>query len=243
MNPRQRPRTAPKKRLGLAILPQPDDVTCGPTCLQAVYSFYGDQIALDEVIAGTPVTLGGGTLAVMLGGHALSRGYRVTIYSYNLFMFDPTWFRPEVDLTAKLLRQAEAKSSEKLRHATHHYVEYLKNGGALRFADLSAGLIRRYLSRNIPILTGLSATYLYGSAREYGPSSEPDDVRGEPMGHFVVLNGYDRKKRRVHVADPWEPESRGRSRQYWVDMDRLRNAILLGIVTYDANLLVIEPKD
>ena len=38
-------------RLSLDILPQPDELTCGPTCLHAVYRYYGDDISLDQVIA------------------------------------------------------------------------------------------------------------------------------------------------------------------------------------------------
>jgi len=233
----------PKKTLRLDILPQPDDATCGPTCLHAVYRYYGEDLSLDRVIRETPTLPGGGTLGVLLGNHALARGYRVTIHTYNLLLFDPTWFdRPGVDLIDRLRRQAAAKRSTKLRQATDAYVEFLKNGGKIRFEDLKASLVRHYLGRNIPVLTGLSATYLYRTAREIGETvTAYDDVRGEPAGHFVVLNGYDRDERLVHVADPWEPASRGRSRQYWIDIDRAMNAILLGIVTYDANLLVIEP--
>ena len=33
-------------RLSLDILPQPDELTCGPTCLQAVYRYYDDNISL-----------------------------------------------------------------------------------------------------------------------------------------------------------------------------------------------------
>lgn len=233
-----------QRKLRLEILPQPDDVTCGPTCLHAVYRYYGEDVSLSQIIEETPTLPGGGTLSVLLGNHALARGYRVTLHTYNVLLFDPTWFaRSGVDLGERLARQAEVKRSSKLRQATSAYLEFLRRGGQVRFEDLKASLIRRYLSRGIPILTGLSATYLYRSAREIGETViEYDDIRGEPMGHFVVLNGYDRGKRLVHVSDPWEPASRGRSRQYWIDIDRVMNAILLGIVTYDANLLVMEPN-
>ncbi len=231
---------APKKTLALPILPQPDDTTCGPTCLHAVYNFYGDDVPLDRVIADTATVDGGGTLGVMLACDALARGYKVTIYTYNLVVFDPTWFAPGVDIAERLQRQAKEKRSQKLRRASEYYVEFLRRGGQLRFEELNPALIRRYLAKNIPILTGLSATYLYRCAREHGPNCDFDDVRGEPMGHFVVLNGYDKIQKLVHVADPWEPQSRSRSRQYWIGIDRVTNAILLGIVTYDANLLIIE---
>ena len=72
---------------------QPDDVTCGPTCLQALYNYYGDGIPLKEVIQEVKQLKLGGTLAVMLGNHALKRGYKARIYTYNLTVFDPTWFK------------------------------------------------------------------------------------------------------------------------------------------------------
>jgi hypothetical protein len=108
--------------------------------------------------------------------------------------------------------------------------------------DLTAGLIRKYLKRKVPILTGLSATYLYRDPREFGPTSDQDDVRGFPAGHFVVLFGYDPKTRGVLVADPLMPNPLGSQQKYVVGVDRVICAILLGILTYDANLLMIEPS-
>ena len=78
-------------KIKLDILPQPDDYTCGPTCLHAVYNYYGDKISLLKVIEEVPTLYSGGTLAVMLGCHALQRGYKASIYSYNLELFDPSW--------------------------------------------------------------------------------------------------------------------------------------------------------
>lgn len=233
-----------RTKLQVEILPQPDDVSCGPTCLHAIYRYYGDAIELEEVIREVPQLDGGGTLAVLLGCHALRRGYRARIYTYNLQMFDPTWFEnPATDLAERLRRQAEVKNVPKLRFATEAYLDYLEHGGVLRFADLTTALIRKYLGRQVPILTGLSATYLYRAAREFGPDSEPDDVRGEPAGHFVVLCGYDKEKREVCVADPLRsnPVASGEN-EYPVNIDRLVCSILLGIVTYDSNLLILEPE-
>jgi hypothetical protein len=119
---------------------------------------------------------------------------------------------------------------------------FLRRGGELRFEELTTALVRKYLARNIPILTGLSATYLYGSAREFGPNGRPDDIRGKPAGHFVVLCGYDRDTREVLVADPLQKNPLSGTNQYTVSIDRVICAILLGILTYDANLLIIEPR-
>lgn len=229
--------------LPLKILPQPDETTCGPTCLHAIYRYWGEQEALEDVIARTrKLEQGGGTFAVFLACDALRKGYQATIYTYNLMVFDPTWFFPGVDIAERLRRQREAKKDNpRLLHATEGYLEFLNLGGRLRFTDLSRPLIRGLLRRNLPILTGLSSTYLYRTAREYGPNDIPDDVRGAPAGHFVVMAGYNRKNRTVMVADPYGTHPYGPSHEYWVNIDRVLGAILLGIVTHDANLLLITP--
>ncbi len=224
------------------ILSQPDETTCGPTCLQAVYNYYQDRVPLDRVIVEVPSLKQGGTLAVHLGCHALNRGYQATIYTYNLNIFDPTWFPISTqEMEEKLLAQLAFKKQSKLKIATLAYIEYLKKGGRIRFRDLTASLIRRYLKQGIPIITGLSATYLYQSPREFGDNCDYDDIRGEPTGHFVVLCGYDREKYTVRIADPLLPNPYGINSKYEVSMPRLICSILLGVLTYDAKLLIIEP--
>jgi hypothetical protein len=232
-----------ESRLEFEIQPQPDDAACGPTCLQAVYRFYGDDVPLHELSAEIPRLETGGTLAVLLAGHALRRGYGARIYTYNLSLFDPTWFSdPAVDLADRLRRQATAKADARLRTASEGFLEYLALGGELRFEDLRPALVRGYLKRGRPLLCGLSATYLYGCAREAGRDHLVyDDVRGTPTGHFVVLCGYAPKERRVLVADPLQDNPRYGVHYYWVHIQRVLGAILLGVLTYDANLLVLEP--
>lgn len=230
-----------KRRLKLDMMPQPDDVSCGATCLHAVYRYHGDEMALDELVHEVEQLEEGGTLGVFLGCHALRRGYRVTLYNYNLTVFDPTWAGvTSHELAVRLTRQMEAKPSRKLRVASKAYIEFMRLGGEIRFAELSPKLIRRYMRGSIPVITGLSSTYLYQTAREYGPRSDADDVRGLPAGHFVVLCGYDMDSRDVLVADPWHANPR-KARLYEVGINRLICSILLGVLTYDANLLVVSP--
>lgn len=184
---------------------------------------------------------GGGTLGVLLACHALRRGYRATIYSYNLQVFDPTWFDLQgEDLRRRLEQQRRYKTDPMLQIATSAYIEFLDLGGRVVFADLSEDLLRRHLEAEQPILTGLSSTYLYGTPRELGP--DYDDVRGEPVGHFVVICGQDLGRRQVLIADPLDPNPVSEVAVYPVGFDRLAGSIFLGIVTYDANLLVVEPK-
>ncbi|GAB4387854.1 MAG: C39 family peptidase [Thermodesulfovibrionales bacterium] len=229
-------------RLHLDMLPQPDETTCGPACLYAIYRYYGTDISLERVTSEVKRLKGGGTLEVFLACHALRQGYSALIYTYNLKVFDPTWFVPgTVDIREKLKAQMEAKESPKLRTAIKGYLEFLELGGELRFEDLTTGLIRKYLNRSVPVLAGLSSTYLYRSPREYGPKADWDDIRGVASGHFVVLSGYDPEERSVFVADPLTPNPVSRDHYYAINIDRVICAILLGVLTYDASLLLIRP--
>jgi len=229
-------------RLALQMLRQPDETTCGPSCLHAIYRYYGNDIPLERVISEVRSLKGGGTLEVFLGCHALRMGYAALIYTYNLTVFDPTWFGPSApDIRERLKSQLKVKADPKLGAATEGYLEFLDLGGEIRFEDLTTSLIRKYLNSSVPVLAGLSATYLYQSPREYGRDGNWDDVKGESAGHFVVLCGYNREQRTVLVADPLIPNPVSEGHNYIVSIDRVLCSILLGVLTYDASLLILRP--
>lgn len=225
------------------MLAQPDDVTCGPTCLHAVYRYFGETVGLDEVIRGVNYLEDGGTLAVYLGIDALRRGYDASLYSFNLHVFDPSWAGlPASGLIGKLRQQLLYKGGRRFEEATEAYVRYLEEGGTLCFDDLTPTLLATYLKQETPVLAGLSATYLYDSMREYTGAHNRavyDDLRGMPVGHFVVICGMTGS--RAVVADPYSENPISGNHYYEVDVQRLLRAILLGIVTYDANLLILTP--
>jgi hypothetical protein len=229
--------------LPIDVAPQPDTTTCGPTCLQAVYRFLGDEIPLSQVISEVTPLPGGGTLAVSLACHALRRGYGATIYTYNLRLFDPSWFAvaTPAHLAERLDLQRRAKGDDpKLGLATDAYREFLDLGGDVRYEDLTPTLVTGCLRQGTPVLAGLSATYLYRCAREF--EDDYDDVRGDPAGHFVVVSGFDADQGQVVIADPLRDNPRFDTPSYRVSIARFVGAVLLGIVTYDANLLAIAPR-
>lgn len=229
--------------LNFDIEAQPDDVTCGPTCLQAIYKYFSDEVSLKQVIKEVKQLKNGGTLAVMLGNHALQRGYRAIIYTYNLNVFDPTWFKHKPKTMIRNLKeQMEFKHKRrKLKIASQAYINFIEAGGEVRHAELDISLLKGFVNQSFPVLTGLSATYLYGTAREIPQFDIYDSIKGEPAGHFVVISGYDDEKQCVLLNDPLAENPMGLGQMYSVPYSRLINSILLGIVTYDANLLVIEP--
>jgi hypothetical protein len=227
------------------IMRQPDDTTCGPTCLHSIYNYYNDTISLEQVIEEVPALEGGGTLAVVLGCHALQRGYDATLYTFDMQVFDPTWFYlSSEEMAEKLKLQLEVKHSPKMEAVTNAYLEFLGLKGKILLEDLSTELIRRILKQHKPIISGLSSTYLYRSARELdlGNRLIYDDINGEPTGHFVVLSGYDINTRKAMIADPWHPNPMSENQYYEVKFNRLIPSIMLSTISFDANMLVITPR-
>ena len=155
--------------LPVDIEPQPDGITCGPTCLHALYRFHGLNLSLRKVIDSVKPLEEGGTLEVHLACDALRRGFDATIYTFNLNLFDPTWFAdPDTDIAAKLRERAARKRSAKFKFAVEGYCEFLERGGRLRFTDLTRAELRGMFRRGVPVIAGLNLTYLYRQARISG---------------------------------------------------------------------------
>lgn len=224
----------------LDIEPQPTETTCGPTCLNGIFGYYQLKKPLSEVISAIPSLEGGGTLGVHLGNYALKQGFDVKIYSHNLQVFDPTWFSlSDKDKIAKLEAQVKSGKNTKTREASQAYAEFLGKGGGVDFQHLTPEFLYTVLLSHGPVICGLSATYLYQSKREWGDPIRYDDVNGEPQGHFVVLTGISNELKTVHVSDPLLQNPFG-GLQYTTDTFQFINAILIGVITYDANIIAIH---
>ena len=231
--------------MNVKILPQPDDVTCGPTSLHAIYHHYGYQISLHRLISEIEMLEGGGTLGVFLGLDALKRGFDATIHSVNLEIFDPTWVNLSMEALADKLRQEyAAKHRAKLRVAIKAYLRFIELGGIVSLKDFKPGLFDRYFKKNVPLIAGVSTTFLYQSKREYTNSDNMsvfDDIHGDPMGHFVVVYGENEEKKFL-IADPDCTNPIAHDHYYAVERNRLVHTILLGILTYDSLILAVQPK-
>ena len=143
----------------IPILPQPCDTSCGPTSLHAVYSFFQLETELREIIDSVHCLDEGGTLGVMLGLDALRRGFKATIYSYNLRLFDPCWSElTNQEIVDKLEAQLKYKSGKKFTEETRAFQQFLQNGGELCFDDLTPELLRHWKQSRLIDLTHCSCT-------------------------------------------------------------------------------------
>lgn len=220
---------------------QPSPTTCGQTCLHAIYDWYDKEVTLEQVVEAVPTLHEGGTLAVHLGLDALTRGYKSKLYSCNLRVLDPTWFPSKRNLLIeKLADSRQVRTNKKEKIELEALEAFVRHGGKLTMEALTRNLLRKHLKRKEPLLTGLSSTFLYGDKREIPDTGKPDDLAGKPEGHFVVLHGFDQTSNRVTVHDPYPHTPFGVDHCYPIHIDRLINAILLGVLTHDANILVIQ---
>ena len=185
----------------------------------------------------------GGTVSIHLAVHALRRGYQATTWVSNVNYWDPTWFQKETDLAAKIRARFAAKGwneSERHRTALGAVEEYLAHGGKYTWGDLSPERIANVLGQGLPILAGTNGVYLYQCMRE--TESGPNDITGDPYGHFIVVCGYRSSDNSVSVADPLMDNPAHGTNYYRASVHRLIGAIFLGAASDDANCLVIHPK-
>ncbi len=228
-------------RLSVPRFEQPDDVSCGPSSLYSVLRYHGTELDFDALRRLVPTNEDGGTLSVYLGLTALRMGYQARLYSYNLHVLDPTWRALDpTALEAKLRARAEGPQAERVRQACSAYADFVHEGGEIDFADLSPELLVRALDRGHPLVCGTNATYLYVDPRERPDDNKADDVHGDPVGHFLVVSGHDGPDT-LYVTDPAPEVPHDAGDAYAVTAQRLINAILLGIVSFDAVLLEVWP--
>ena len=96
------------------MLQQPDEATCGPTCLHAVFRYWGDDEALDSVIGRAERLEHGGTLAVFLACDAASVDHDMCLgwsefSDADLVRFYKNWFSEEITIATS---QPESEATE-----------------------------------------------------------------------------------------------------------------------------------
>ena len=223
--------------------PQPTETTCGPTCLETIYKHLGFYEKEEDLFDRIDTNEDGGTLGVHLGTDALKQGFDVTIYTHNLNVFDPTWFQlKQKEIVQKLRTQSKSSKDSKTLFASSSYADFIEMGGKIYFKDLNSSFLYDLLHSHGPVICGLSSTYLYHCARERDSDLKYDDIEGVPQGHFVILSGIKKDLSQVFLADPFENNPAYKEQKYWVNLQHFINSVLIGVITYDANFILIQKK-
>lgn len=226
----------------IVVEPQPTETSCGPSCLNGIYNYLGLHKEQAQTIQSIEELSGGGTLGVQLGIDAIKQGFNVQIYTHNLYIFDPTWFSEHTPLKEKLHLQMQCKSEPKILTASQNYIKFLELGGRIKFEKLTPLFLYRLLKEVGPVICGVSGTYLYKCPREINETCKDDDVCGYPQGHFVVLNGVSGSLKYVDIVDPFQNNPLGKGQRYKLEVNDFIHALLIGVITYDANIITIRRK-
>lgn len=208
---------------------------CGPTALTQLFHYFDIDQSVEETIEQTSMIPGLGTYDGNLGCTAIKKGFKVTITPQNLNVFDPTWFSLNREaLLSKLRARAEIIEDKYLVASTNGFIDFLELGGELEFKHYSEDLLFEKLALG-PFIVGLCSTYLYGEMRDKG--GVKDDVKGERLGHFVVVDGYNSETDEFTIKDPWHSIPFSPNGEYMLKGDKLITSMLLGEATYDATIV------
>jgi hypothetical protein len=177
------------------------------------------------------------------GRVAIEQGLEVIVYTRSAGIFDPTWFNFSSECLLSKLKEEHAYFEKEeyvglpsFKEDIDAAIRFLEAGGIIDFTPISKRLIRDLLREKKPLIAGVSYTLLVNAPRErYFPEEscwKPDDIKGHPYGHVVVISGYRRDS--FQIIDPW-PQAK---EEYYVKGDVLIDAILRN----DSNLLAFSWK-
>ncbi len=158
--------------LGFTVEPQPDDVTCGPACLHGVYRHYGDPISLESVMSDLKMLEEGGTLDVFLANHALAAATRprYTPTTCSCSIRPGSTCRATSCVLGSKRRRPSRRNVLDCKPPLAATTSSCGSAASSSLRDLEPALLRNLLNRGTPVITGLSATFLYRSVRDV-----PDD--------------------------------------------------------------------
>lgn len=159
-------------QLKIPLYKQPkNSQLCGPVCLQMLYAYYKIPISFREVLKDVHVYKKG-TYTSDLGISLLRHGFDVTLYFYDTRHFSPQcrgWSREEAIRTIETMLKIKKKNRQRLRRT----LEFIKEGGKLKFDIVRINEIRKAIHSGNPPIICIDRKALYGKAEGVA-------------GHFVI---------------------------------------------------------
>lgn len=228
----------------LNILPQINHQLSGAETLRGIYAYYGEDISMDDLVVSTTRFSNRRLRPLALAIDALERGYAVTVHCCDTRIFDLSWMGlVSSELKEKLEYHKSKADSVHLTQTFDAYIQILEKGGTIDLSEINRAVIRKAVELKAPIIAAVSATHLFHSKREYLDSKDRpvlDDAKGKTAGHLVAVTAWVGKEITLH--DPYLANPITGKAKYKVYISRLMRSILLGVLSYDAQMVVITKK-
>lgn len=204
-------------------------VACFKMCLAHFNVSYDHATLLNEISNGS---LKGGDWYFRIGLAALKRGLNPTIITRSIRLIDPTWYGySQTEITYKLeqrLIYLETLGEDKKWEVEEHIqaINYIKMGGLLEFKSLSPKVVIENLETGALVIAPINANLAIPNLQRR-LSSAPDDIKGEKIGHVVLVKGYTDTS--FIVNDPGGLEMRlTKNYEYEILKEDLIEAVLRG---------------
>lgn len=215
----------------MEILKQPTDDTCGATTLHAMYQHLGLDVPIDILVNTITQFPNGGTADAYLAMDALERGLKVSVYTSNIRVFDPSWIGlPQEQLADRLHKFSEyiKDKDEIVSQIAGLFSMFIRKGGRVNINIDDMGSLKAVLKHG-PVIAGVSYDWLMCEERENGGLT----------GHFIVVDSYDEESDTFTISDPWDGKN---GQHYKVRYDLMNKALLLGTLTNDGSFIRIEKR-
>jgi hypothetical protein len=222
---------------------------CMQTSATQLLSFFDPTVKVEDVIKEVPVYVENsekiGTSPGHLGAYFVQKGYKTTVYIFDVELFDLSWESSSGIEIIKLLKRRQEYIPANSWLAKYHHILvdgwelFVKAGGSFAQPPLSKQLIIDLLTKS-PILVMVNSTYLnHQSKQQYNKNEdkfEDDAIKGRSLTHGVTCAGY--KDDKFLIVDPDPPA--GIEQHRWIESDHLIASIMAAQTESDNLLMVIE---
>ena len=229
---------------------QPTNTSCSPTALSMLLEYYGQSMSPTEVGKSVPQVRDEtgeerGTINTQMATWCISRGFDVTLYTFDCQIIDQPWRKLSSRQVTERLKAGldglevpalGALWSNAYRQA---YIDFIQAGGELIIRPYASRDLLYQLLQNGPILPCLSYSTLHGVARTRNINeidSVNDDVNGRAVNHSVVIYGVDESGNFL-IADPWRKPGR-----HVIEPDQMVAAISTAQLECDNMVFGLTPR-
>lgn len=231
---------------------QPTSTTCSPTALSILLAHYEDGISPLEIEDAVPQSVNNkgekmGTINQQLATWCISRGYDVSMHTFDCQIIDQSWSALAKEQLIDRLQERKygwvvpGIGKDWTEEYTQAYIDFLEAGGELTITNAVTTKLLYGLLKKGPFLPCVSYSTLYGAIRtriENDDQSPDDDIHGRALNHSIVVYGVD-EAGNFKIADPARAKKSGLQ---MIEPEVMLAAISTAQIECDNLLFQVQPK-